>query len=1248
MPTVTKKPQVKVNKMTKEQYDAATKVNGEFYVVTDDPVVVWGEIGGDIEDQEDLVEYIDENGGKIDTIKVNGVEQTITDKTVDIAVPEVINDVAHTDTDKSLSANMGKELNDRIDSIKARGRFLSTWDCSTGLAGTTPTTLPYTYNTGDYFIVSVVGESNNKKPSGNSYTGAASEEAETGSVSVNDTYLYDGTNWTLLHGADRTVSFSAIAGQPSDNTNLAAALNAKVTANADITGATKTKITYDSKGLVTAGADLEASDIPNLTLSKITDVTATASEVNVLDGITATTTELNYVDGVTSSIQTQLNSKQGTLTAGDNITIASDVISAKDTTYAAGTNIEIVSSVSPIAGYTLLSYINCDGSHYIDTGVAYASNSVITMMVKGSENYPTAEDGFLAGSYPASGNSSAVAFIASGNKLVGGQLAGSAYSYSSSAEMEEVQIDLAQGKIFFNDEQVVSRAVTPEDTVAYIFAVNKNGTAFRYGKANIRSYTQYNGTTKVLELVAAKRNSDNALGLYDKVTNTFKTCEGLSAGPVLEPPFTINCTAEGQTYTAGTGLDLNDNEFSVDYDETQAKLSAGTGIIISEDNEISVDSTIAGNRLAQGTGTVLKKDLPYIYSNNGQYANQSYGGMNGWDNRIVFKLEEIPTGTGAIAGGIFGHTTQHGVALYVAEVGGVKKFIFKNGTDATHQAVDCGVADTNWHTLIQTLDCLYFDGIEITKFGSSGSDGGFALNAVYDGTNYITSKVKIESYVRNTAFQKYTYLPVQRSSDNKVGYYCKESRSYLFAVDPDNPYTTDYTGEYAINVDNDAVQEKLVAASTGGLVITESELPFGYEAVKEIYCPHGLDTGLAISNLSPTTNFVLSTNWRNTTGYYGYVFGARSTVGSDNYEVSLQVALNGGARKLVYRYANGGEVTINELQTYQSYENPPEQFMYTNTGATLITGGVRTYSNIGVGTTKCTIVIGGINNDGTISGNGSNVIQRTTITVDGKILFDAIPCVRISDKQAGFYDIIGNKFIYNSTDYAQADVERISNISVSKGEWEWKGTGTDSIELGNSASATTQYSLAVGYSALSKGQYSVAVGTNAEANIYGGSSGGVAIGGNAHGISTGSIAIGKFAVSSGGNAISIGAGIDNTTNYTQAIGANSVAIGTYAKASAAYAIQLSTGTNSTENTLQFRTYRLVDASGYIPAARLASGGSAGQALKKTDSGMEWGDVDGLPSQSGHSGEFLTTNGTIASWATVPTPTYNAETETIEF
>ena len=43
-----------------------------------------------------------------------------------------------------------------------------------------------------------------------------------------------------------------------------------------------------------------------------TAITATAAELNLLDGVTATTAELNYVDGVTSNIQTQLDSAAST------------------------------------------------------------------------------------------------------------------------------------------------------------------------------------------------------------------------------------------------------------------------------------------------------------------------------------------------------------------------------------------------------------------------------------------------------------------------------------------------------------------------------------------------------------------------------------------------------------------------------------------------------------------------------------------------------------------------------------------------------------------------------------------------------------------------------------------------------------------------------------------------------------------------------------------------------------------------
>ena len=66
-----------------------------------------------------------------------------------------------------------------------------------------------------------------------------------------------------------------------------AVADAAVVANASITGGTHTKITYDSKGLVTAGADLAVSDIPELPTSKVTgldDALASKQDNLVFDG----------------------------------------------------------------------------------------------------------------------------------------------------------------------------------------------------------------------------------------------------------------------------------------------------------------------------------------------------------------------------------------------------------------------------------------------------------------------------------------------------------------------------------------------------------------------------------------------------------------------------------------------------------------------------------------------------------------------------------------------------------------------------------------------------------------------------------------------------------------------------------------------------------------------------------------------------------------------------------------------------
>lgn len=76
-------------------------------------------------------------------------------------------------------------------------------------------------------------------------------------------------------------------------------------------------LTIDGTAVTATAEELNIMDGVTATAAEINTldgITATVAELNTLDGITATVTELNYVDGVTSAIQTQLDAKQATLT----------------------------------------------------------------------------------------------------------------------------------------------------------------------------------------------------------------------------------------------------------------------------------------------------------------------------------------------------------------------------------------------------------------------------------------------------------------------------------------------------------------------------------------------------------------------------------------------------------------------------------------------------------------------------------------------------------------------------------------------------------------------------------------------------------------------------------------------------------------------------------------------------------------------------------------------------------------------
>ena len=129
------------------------------------------------------------------------------------------------------------------------------------------------------------------------------------------------------------------------------ALDAKVTGNTAITGATKTKVTYDAKGLVTAGADATTADI-------------------------ADSTNKRYVTDAQSTV---IGNTSGTNT-GDNATNSqySGLAASKQDTLVSGTNIKTLNSVSLLgAGNIVLAATpsGVSGAIQFSDGTAFASDA---------------------------------------------------------------------------------------------------------------------------------------------------------------------------------------------------------------------------------------------------------------------------------------------------------------------------------------------------------------------------------------------------------------------------------------------------------------------------------------------------------------------------------------------------------------------------------------------------------------------------------------------------------------------------------------------------------------------------------------------------------------------------------------------------------------------------------------------------------------------------------------------------------
>ena len=146
-------------------------------------------------------------------------------------IPWVVDSLDSTSATDALSANMGRTLQDQINSMSWTGKFLSTWDATTWLPGTNPQEDPYTYKVWDYYVVSAVWATNYKPHWGTYTQWVPSTTVETENVWINDKYYFDWADWVRIPDTSIQISIDSALSTTStnavENRAIANAVNAK-------------------------------------------------------------------------------------------------------------------------------------------------------------------------------------------------------------------------------------------------------------------------------------------------------------------------------------------------------------------------------------------------------------------------------------------------------------------------------------------------------------------------------------------------------------------------------------------------------------------------------------------------------------------------------------------------------------------------------------------------------------------------------------------------------------------------------------------------------------------------------------------------------------------------------------------------------------------------------------------------------------------------------------------------------------
>ena len=183
-------------------------------------------------------------------------------------------------------------------------------------------------------------------------------------------------------------------------------------------------------------------------------------------------------------------------------------------------------------GYTKLQYIQSSGIECIDTGIKLASTDVIEVELKNtaSSSYGAFYGVYAVGQSSAFyGNQTYYGYDSANNKIDMG--------VAVDTNWHSVKHDFVNGILSLDNTVRNFTPFTFSNTVNnYLFTRYYNGSYGYYLSGAIRKYKVIRNGILIQNLVPARRNSDNAVGMYDIVNKSFlvNACTGAFTGPVAQ------------------------------------------------------------------------------------------------------------------------------------------------------------------------------------------------------------------------------------------------------------------------------------------------------------------------------------------------------------------------------------------------------------------------------------------------------------------------------------------------------------------------------------------------------------------------------------------------------------------------------------------------------------------------------------------------------------------------------------------